>query len=150
MTDLDLAAGLSETKRRYNAAYWTRQAIIDALETRPMTTVDLCTALGVERCTVGKSVRSLRKAKIVRITGWFDHPGVKGRRSPVYALGSSPDVPEPCKRNKNTRTRISGSASVQQTDGTAEREIAARKAKASNAVAKATSRQHSWASALGL
>lgn len=77
----------------------TMQQITDSLlNIGPMTAFELHVHIGLRRLTTNQQIKLLRNSKSIHITRYDRQPeGVKGRCSPVYALGDLPDA-EPLKR----------------------------------------------------
>lgn len=61
----------------------------------PMSSLELRLHLGIGWAATRNGIMRLRAKKLVRIASYQSQPdGIKGRRSPIYALGSAADAIE--------------------------------------------------------
>jgi len=119
--------------------------ILALIQPASMTALELQIAMNLSEKSIHNYLRKLSGSvpgavRVVRITGYRDK-GFGLRKAPLYGLGKAPDVKEPCKRDRPAPARQ---------DIATRRDLREATKRASDAVALATSRQHTWASALGL
>lgn len=121
------------------AAAYQKDLILKSLQSGPMSTTDLSAKLGLSRTSIACYLKGLMaNPRRVRIIDYRSATGM-GAKSPLYAIGTGPDAPNPNKRQA-TPDLFEPS----------KRESEYRARETQKYCEKAASSQQQWYSALGL